>query len=374
MKIWVDKQGTIEQFNRLFRQALAQERPGGLLVLTCDANGFEPESLDPMLRSVPVPVFGGVFPAIIHDDTKLDRGTIILPIDARVQCIELFDISNPSVDFVDTIDGQAQDISTPHTLFVFLDGFARRINAFISGLFTVFGLECNYIGGGTGSLSIQAKPCVITNHGLKTDAAVLALVDSPSSVGVCHGWESIAGPFRVTESQGNTIQSIDWRPAFDLYRSVLRQYGRVELTRDNFFAVARGYPFGIAKLSAERVVRGPVRVTPEGYLLCVGDLPEGSFVDILHGEPGALIRAAGEARRRCMDNLKSPIERPVGIFIDCISRVLFLADDFPREVEAVHISGQQMVGACTIGEIANAGSEYIEFYNKTAVVGLLESI
>ena len=125
---------------------------------------------------------------------------------------------------------------------------------------------------------MQAKPCVITNHGLKTDAAVLALVDSPSSVGVCHGWESIAGPFRVTESQGNTIQSIDWRPAFDLYRSVLRQYGRVELTRDNFFAVARGYPFGIAKLSAERVVRGPVRVTPEGYLLCVGDLPEGCFV------------------------------------------------------------------------------------------------
>lgn len=374
MKILVDTQGTIEQFDRLFHQALSGERTSGLLVLTCDENGFEPDAIDPILTKAPVPVFGGVFPAIIHEKTKLDQGTIILPIESPVQCIQVSDISDPSVDFVEIIDRQAKEIATPLTMLIFVDGFASRISAFINGLFTVFGLESNYIGGGAGSLSMQAKPCVITNQGLKMDAAVLALVDTPSSVGVCHGWKSIAGPFRVTESQGNAIQSIDWHPAFDIYKRVLHQHSNVELTQDNFFTIAKDYPFGITKLSAERVVRDPVLVTPEGYLICVGELPEGSFVDILHGQPEALIKAAGEARQRCMQSANYPTTRSVGIFIDCISRVLFLDHDFPQEIEAAHTEGQPMVGACTIGEIANTGSEYIEFYNKTAVVGLLGSV
>lgn len=374
MTAYLDKAGTVQAFERILHDALDQKNPGSLLVLTCDANGFDPKSLDPVLKNIPVPVFGGIFPAIIHEKTKLDRGTIIVPLKSRAHCVQLSDISDGSVDFVDTIDQQIQDVNELNTLLIFVDGFAKRINELINALFTVFGLEYNYIGGGAGSLSMEAKPCVITNDGLKTDAAVMALLDTRSSVGVSHGWISVAGPFRITESEGNTIKSIDWQPAYNLYRDVLTHHGQVRMTRGNFFSIAKGYPFGITKLEAERVVRDPVRVTPEGYLVCVGELPEGSFVDLLHGDTNALIEAAGKARQRCMQNLKSPLSDPIGLFIDCVSRVLFLGDHFQREIEAAHFPNQPMVGACTIGEIANTGSEYIEFYNKTAVVGLLESI
>ncbi|HEY8905633.1 MAG TPA: FIST C-terminal domain-containing protein, partial [Rhodoferax sp.] len=59
-------------------------------------------------------------------------------------------------------------------------------------------------------------------------------------------------------------------------------------------------------------------------------------------------------------------------FIDCISRVLFLGPDFPKEMVAVN-TGQPLIGALTLGEIANNGSDFLEFFNKTAVVGLIDA-
>jgi hypothetical protein len=56
--------------------------------------------------------------------------------------------------------------------------------------------------------------------------------------------------------------------------------------------------------------------------------------------------------------------------IDCISRSLFLGTDFQRELAAID-DGLPMVGALTLGEIANSGRDFLEFYNKTAVVGLI---
>ena len=63
--------------------------------------------------------------------------------------------------------------------------------------------------------------------------------------------------------------------------------------------------------------------------------------------------------------------------IDCISRVLFLGDDFSKELEAVQneikISGEEFVfsGALTLGEISSYGENRLEFFNKTIVMGMM---
>ena len=57
------------------------------------------------------------------------------------------------------------------------------------------------------------------------------------------------------------------------------------------------------------------------------------------------------------------------MFIDCISRVLFLEKDFEKELAAVYDPKYPLFGALTIGEIANNKHDYLEFYNKTSVVG-----
>ncbi len=45
---------------------------------------------------------------------------------------------------------------------------------------------------------------------------------------------------------------------------------------------------------------------------------------------------------------------------------------FDDEIDAVFEEGTPLIGALTIGEIANSGTDYLEFYNKTSVVGMLE--
>jgi len=106
--------------------------------------------------------------------------------------------------------------------------------------------------------------------------------------------------------------------------------------------------------------------------VCVGEVPEGSFVDIMTGDETSLVDAAARARGLSSEALGDDAE--LSIFIDCISRVLFLGEQFEQEIDAVKDGSRPLVGACTIGEIANSGSDYLEFYNKTSVVANLQTI
>ena len=185
------------------------------------------------------------------------------------------------------------------TMLLFVDGFSKCIGNFIDCLFNVFGLEINYIGGGAGSLSLEQKPCLFTNEGVFQDSAVLAMFDVKSGIGVRHGWKSVEGPYKVTQSDKNSIKTLDWRPAFEVYRHVVQQHSGRSFEKENFFELAKAYPFGITKIGTERIVRDPVMLGAEDVLICVGEMTEGSFVDILHGSKTSLIEASGEAFSAC---------------------------------------------------------------------------
>lgn len=341
------------------------------MILAGDENGFTASSVDPILRRQQRPVFGGIFPEIIHGPRKLDRGTIVigLPDEARVETIP--GLSDPDSDFEAQLDERLSDAPRTATMFVFVDALAQRIGALIESLFHVFGLEPNYIGGGAGSLSFEPKPCLFTNEGLRFDCAVLALTPLRSGVGVNHGWVEVSGPYQVTHAEGHTIFALDSKPAGTIYRSVVEAHTGQPLTEANFFERAKDFPFGISKLGAEKIVRDPIALGNDGSLQCVGEVPAGAFVHILTGSADALVAAA----RRALDLARSnfPDDRPeaLTLVIDCISRALVLGDQFSRELDAVYRPSLPLVGALTLGEIANSGKDYLEFYNKTAVVGVL---
>ena len=366
MEYYLSKHGTIPELKEGIQQVLENLKTKSILILSCDENKVDRSEISELLKHYSTPIFGGIYPGIILENQKLSEGTLIvgLPFNAQIQLIK--NVSSPDIDFEKEVAKLHENDFEFKTLTVIVDGFSKRISALIEALFIVFGLEYSYIGGGAGSLSMVQKPCVISNEGVLEDCALIVGTDAECGLGVHHGWESIAGPFKITSAHENTIHSIDFKPAFEVYKAIIHEHSGKELKEENFFNIAKSYPFGINKLGAEKVVRDPITVKNDS-LICVGEVKEGAFIDVLHGNKISLTKAAAMAAKDSQENeLK---EKPdFCVFIDCISRVLFLGDDFIHELNAVKSADTLLFGTLSIGEIANNKKDYLEFYNKTAVV------
>ncbi|MFB6232689.1 MAG: FIST signal transduction protein [Haloarculaceae archaeon] len=341
----------------------------GVLVVAADGNLPETEALNPVLMDLPAPVFGGVFPEILHEGEKYDTGAVVTGLTVEPDVTVVPDLSDPGTEFGATLPGS---VSAGETAFVLVDAYATRVEEFVSSLFAAYGVDLNYVGGGAGSLDEEGRPCLFTNEGLVADAGVFATVDTPTSVGVRHGWEEIAGPLRVTDAEGPTLSRLNGEPAFEVYRRIVEEDAGVTIDPENFFEVAKSYPFGLSRLDGEKIVRDPFEVTDDGGLACFGTVPEGAFVHILRGDRDSLVDAAGTAYEDATGTGASDRAGGDGevLFFDCISRVLYLEDAFTEELAAVGGDRSPRIGALTIGEIANDGEGHLDYYNKTAVAAV----
>jgi hypothetical protein len=318
------------------------------------------EQLGAAVRELDTPVFGGVFPAVLHDGTRETDATVVAGLTTEPSVTVVPELSDPGTALDEHLPA-ATSVPDGGTAFVLVDAFASRVEEFVSELFAAYGVSLSYLGGGAGSLDAEGQPCLVTGDGLVGDGAVLATVDAPTSVGVQHGWEAVAGPFRVTAADGPRLAGLNGESAFAVYREIVEGDGDRSFDTGDFFEVAKRYPFGISRLDGEMIVRDPFEVDEDGVLTCFGDVPEEAFVHVLRGDEESLVEAAGEAAEQAAGG------RDVLCF-DCISRVLYLQDVFGRELDAIGGADEPTVGALTLGEIANDGRGHLEYYNKTVVV------
>jgi hypothetical protein len=340
-----------------------------IMMLHANQTDISHEDLNNILLTNSKPIIGGIFPYVIYDKSLLTSGVVLIGFSCTFKMAVI-----PALSKNIQIDAELQkqlpwQNSERETLFAFVHGMNSGVQRLIDGLFNQYGLEINYIGGGCGSQQKFGQPCVITPQGILQDAALLLMADVHSGVGVAHGWQSISRAFKVTEVEANEIISIDWRPALEVYRSVVEDHSGVSFSEMPFAEMARAYPFGIAKLADELVIRDPIALNGQ-RIVCVGDVRRGSYVHVMHGKPDYVSAAAGRARQLALHNLKGRTPHLM-LFMDCISRVLFLGELFAREITHVSMNDVPLVGALTLGEIANSGYDYLELYNKTSVVGLL---
>lgn len=367
-QLFVETSGSCDGLFTLLDLALSSGAQS-LLVLAADANGFTPEQLDTHLQALPIPVFGGIFPEIIAAGKTLQQGSLVcaLPITAHIHLIE--NLSDPDADYYAAAEALKTQIPTGSTLVTLVDGLSKRIAALLDNLYEVFGSRYRYLGGGAGSLSFEQKPCLISNRGLVMDCAQITALPAPVSLGIDHGWHKFAGPFFVTGSYDNTITSIDYKPAFEIYRTVVEADSGQRFGEANFFELAKAYPLGLDRLAGDVVVRDPL-FRDGNKLVCVGEVPANHIIYILKGEADNLL----EASRRCAQNARTDAPPIVALLFDCISRTLFLQERFGEEVDNIHSTlpaGVPLAGGLSLGEIADAGNTCLEFFNKTAVLGIL---
>ncbi|WP_138432898.1 FIST signal transduction protein [Winogradskyella algicola] len=323
------------------------------------------------LNNSDVKFMGGLFPKVIHGNSILDKGIVVNTLNNLDSMFLVKNISTKDYTIPNVVFNKNQDYS----LFTYVDGLTSNISHYLSELYENYGMQTNYFGGGAGSLSLEQQPCVFNNDGIFQDAAVFAIMKMSSRIGVRHGWSKIEGPFIVTSAEGNVIKEINWQNPFEVYKEVVEAHSGKTFTDDNFFDIAKGYPFGILKDDAECIVRDPLMVNEKGELICVGELEDNAVVDILNGDKDSLIDAAKSAAE---DSVKKASVPRKAILIDCISRILFLEDNFDKELKAItstlenSFDNISIGGALTLGEISSYGEGFLEFYNKTIVVGLFE--
>jgi len=371
MRIVFDAEGSLRRLTEALTQLLVDPEVRGIMLLLGAASPISPAELRSLLSQCSVPVFGGLFPEVISGTSRSRQGSLLVGFTVAPVLRRVDGLDAPDGRFDEATEGLPllQPV-TPYTLFVLADGFASGIGRLLESLFINYGLEINYLGGGAGDLERSGRPCVLTQNGLEAGCAVLAALPFPSGVGVRHGWQPLAGPLRVTEASGNTILSLDGQPAFEVYRQLLQETG-VSVSSEDFFAVAQAFPFGINRLGGEMIIRDPLALNEQGGIRCAGPVTAGAYLYLMRGEPAALLAAAAEARE-VGEQALSPATPYAGTLVfDCISRALFLQDHFAQELAAVAQGQSPLFGALTIGEIANSGRSYLEFFNKTTVVARL---
>ncbi|OVE77111.1 hypothetical protein BVX99_03515 [bacterium F16] len=374
MKIALDRDGTVDGFQKAIADVQGQNGVDGLLILTCYDNGFTPETLDPVLAEIPIPVFGGCFPGIFHQDQVYDSGTVVvgLPVKPVIQRIE--DINNNCGNFDDVIDSALFEDIRSGTMVVLVDGMSLRVNTFLESVFNEIGTQVNYIGGGASSMDFMDTPCLITNAGFTQNCAILAYLPMASGVGVAHGMTSVGGPYKVTSSSFNTVKSIEWKPAASFYKETLATCPECDTSRASLIETDAHYSLGLNRLDAERIILEPFKIDQDNALCFMQEVREGEFVDIMHVSDESMIQSAANALTQAGSEFDDEDSLETLITFDCISRKMFLADRFVDELSAINVTGKTHVGALTVGgEIGCDGKDFLDYHNRTCVVGAFGS-
>lgn len=341
-----------------------------LLILACADNPMPVTECNLLLQRLTLPVFGGIFPALIFSETVLTSGYIVIGFVEPVQIDTFENISRMNADEADSlyeVEIEQKLNFEADSYFLFHDAFSPNSEYFIDTLFYCLG-DVKVIGAGCGSMDFSPRPCVFTNNGILQDVVQLAALSANLSVNVAHGWQILDGPYLVTESKAHQINSLNYQSAAEQYQTCIESVSEMRFTDQDFFTIAKNFPLGIQGANDEILVREIIKAQ-NGQLECVGNIPNNALVYILKGERAELVRAVQQS---CEQFFATTVDCENLFVVDCIGRYLFLESEFTQELDAI-LSGSQYkdsaFGVLSLGEISNTQNGAIKLLNKSIVLG-----
>jgi len=370
-KIFIEGNRYVSKIKDAFLELETDENVKSILVLCGDGLKINKAEIDPVLRGLKKTVLGGIFPEIIYQTNRYSEGILLVGFKTEIHTIIIEDFEKSFNDTIKELKNWNNINPQNKSIFMFIDALVPFKNKVIDELYNAYGTFPNYLGAGTGSLEFKPFPNIFSNKGLLESACILGISDSKASIGVSHGWESISEPLKVTASDGNVLQSINWKPALEVYQEVIESHSSQKVDFEDFLATTKSYPFGINKLDSEMVVRDPF-MHKDKCIYTLDNIPEGSFVHILYGNIDSLLQGAKKARQQAETARGEYADQSETFVIDCISRVLFMKETFAKEIATLN-PDKNGFGVLSLGEIANNGDSYLEIFNKTAVVALLDA-
>lgn len=331
------------------------------LVFLADRSDYLLKDLTSYCNTQNIDLIGGIYSGLLVKDTYMREGLIVLEIHTVFKTKVLPHMMKSC---------NCQDAILNKGAIVIADGLSPQFKVLIDTLFSKLGDQVTYLGGGAGYYDLVQRPCIFDNKGLYKDVAIVAVLDHPTIVNYRHGWQRLEGPFLANRTLDNVLSQIDSTPAFELYDDILYDHIHEHITPESFFDVAKGHPFGIDLGQDVDIVRDPISTNDKNEIICVAGIPEESDIYILEGNVDTLLKASMEVAKACTKNSYQDYS---ALLFDCISRAMYLEDDFNKELGNIQlIINKPVYGALSIGEISSLNNGIIQIHNKSAVLGVIE--
>lgn len=315
---------------------------------------------------------GGIVPGLIVGTTLKASGTLI----QRYACSSgPFVVYDPETeDIPASIVGRVEMPSDRDvgTVMMYLPGHTSASH-FLHQIYGLFGNAVTYIGSGMGYEDEVCRPCVFSNDVFSDSAAVFAVLSRECTMDARHGFLPISEPMVSTLTDKNRVLEINWKDPWNEYRDAIgEESGREYPGTEPEDCIAK-YPLLFQMDYPESVCRGVLQITPEGSLVCAGDIPENAVFRVGKYSFESMFAAAALSAQNAMSGMNG---RPSLLFlIDCVSRKWNAGAQYREELLAIEQVLSERPGLCSVegilsfGEISSMGTGMIEYLNYTCVAG-----
>ena len=323
------------------------------------------EKAVPLLQDVcskaKIPLAGAIFPALVANSRFYNNGCLLIrfdtmPATAIYEPLKPSDPASPRViermatDIVALID-QPRDYS----LFMIFDAMVVNIATILDALYLKLADRVRYMGVNAGSETFRPMPCLFDNKCITQDGVLTILLPNHPGAVVEHCYLAPERMISATSTEGSRIITIDWRPAFEVYREAVEAEYGVKINTENFYQYAVHFPFGTVRAGGEIVVRIPVALEKDGSLFCVGEVPPNALLTLLRAPAVDSVQTV-ETLARGLRTLSGELSNADVLAFYCAGRRMHLGEQAQNELIELdkHLGAAHLAGALSLGEIGHS--------------------
>ncbi len=271
-------------------------------------------------------------------------------------------------------DASPDMLLNSRTIMMFVHWLDPKIYRYIDKLFSLTPEEVTIMGVGCGRTDSVNTPIMTCNHQTLTDGFLVIFSPETSLVGSAHSSEFHSGYYIAQTEASNRITTINGEEAFGFYQKMVQQNFHEYITPETIFDTGLKYPLGLGGINGEQALRVPVDVD-QGALIVAGPMESEVTICFMHSTQKTLLNAASKAVYAAKLNAHSLSQKECFV-IECMGRHALLGTAFEQELDTIAHTMQgvtNMYGVLSLGEIANSAEKYIEYFNESCVIGVLNA-
>ncbi|MFA4876863.1 MAG: FIST N-terminal domain-containing protein [Methanoregula sp.] len=248
-------------------------------------------------------------------------------------------------------------------------GLKNDGEAIVYGIQAAAGRKAPLFGGMAGDDGLLSDTLVFSADGISHDGAVAMVFDADKVdvTGIASsGWIGIGAEMLVTSAEGNTVYTINNRPATELFKEYL------DVRDEELQQLGINFPLQIRRPDGTEVLRTFLSVDfQKGSLTFAGSVPQGSHVRFSSSFGYETIRQA------ILDMEEYHTSHPYAsllLLFSCIARYRVAGSMAEDEVlVASRLWNAPLAGFFTYGEIGHNRLGTCDFYNETISLVLIST-